>query len=117
MTRMELPWPPSINHYFRRSPHGGCYISAEGKTYTQIVAALIRRDRIKSIDGPVAFKCRLHPPNKRRRDLDNSLKVLIDAIAKAGVLGDDYQIKHIEATMLEPVDGGHATVEITKQGG
>lgn len=112
---LELPWPPSINHYWRQNPKGrGVYISGEGKTYLQHVKLLLRQARVEPIDGPVSLKVRLHPPNKLRRDLDNSLKVLIDAVAKGGALGDDYQIKHIEATMLGVVQDGHATVEITQ---
>jgi crossover junction endodeoxyribonuclease RusA len=115
-TKLELPWPPSVNHYWRRNPRGGNYISAEGKTYLQHVALLMRQARVKPVEGPVSFKVRLHPPNRKRRDLDNSLKVLIDAVAKGGALGDDFQIKHIEASMLDVVPDGHATVTIEPLG-
>jgi crossover junction endodeoxyribonuclease RusA len=110
--KLELPWPPSINHYWRRNPRGGNFISGEGKTYLAHVALLLKQARVKPMEGTVSLKVRLHPPNNLRRDLDNSLKVLIDAIAKGGALGDDFQIKHIEATMLDVVQDGHATVEI-----
>lgn len=107
-----LPWPPSINHYWRRSPMGGNYISSDGKAYLQHVALLLRQQRVRPIDGPVSFKVQLNPPNKRRRDLDNCLKVLIDAVTKGGALGDDFQIKHLEASMLNVVADGRAVVEL-----
>ena len=111
--QMELPWPPSINHYWRRNPMGGHYISKEGKIYLEYVAALLRMRRVRPIDGPISFKVKLHPPNKQRRDLDNCLKVLIDAISKGGALGDDFQIKHIDAAMLHVVPDGKAIVEMS----
>lgn len=109
---LELPWPPSINHYWRRNPHGGNYISGEGKTYLKFVFLIMRQARVQAIDGPVGFKVKLHPPNKLRRDLDNCLKVLIDAVAQGGAFGDDYQIKKIEAEMLHVVPNGKAIVEL-----
>lgn len=110
--QMDLPWPPSINHYIRRTKFGKPYVSAEGKAYNEHVGLLMRMARVKPIEGPVAFKVRLHPPNHRRRDLDNCLKVLIDAVANGGAMADDFQIKHIEATMLEVVKDGSASVTI-----
>lgn len=113
MLSLELPWPPSINHYWRRNPNGrGNFISKDGKLYLERVALLLKRDRVQPMEGPVSFVVRLHPPNRLRRDLDNCLKVLIDAVAKGGALGDDFQIKHLEASMLHVVPDGRASVEI-----
>lgn len=109
---LELPWPPSINHYWRRSPHGGSFISSEGKAYLEHVGLLLKMKRVKPIEGPVAIRITLNPPNLRRRDLDNCFKVLIDAITKGGAMGDDFQIKHIEATMLDVVKNGRAVIEL-----
>jgi crossover junction endodeoxyribonuclease RusA len=112
--RLEIPWPPSINHYWRRNPNGrGNFISGEGKAYLAHVVLLLKMMKLKPIEGPISIKIELNPPNKLRRDLDNCLKVLIDAIAKGGAMGDDFQIKHIEASMLEVVKDGRAVVELT----
>jgi len=46
-------------------------------------------------------------PDRRRRDLDNLLKSLLDAITHAGIWDDDSQVKHLEIREFgrEPPDG------------
>lgn len=89
---IELPWPPSVNHYWRRQ--GSRYfVSSEGKSYRDELFYRCTRYR-----GKFALKQRLqvtidaYPPDKRRRDLDNILKSLLDSLQYAGVYEDDSQI-------------------------
>lgn len=38
----------------------------------------------------------IHPRSKRKFDLDNTLKAILDALMKAGMYDDDSQIEYIE---------------------
>lgn len=92
MIILELPWPPSVNHYWRRK--GSRYfVSSEGKAYKDSVYYLCTQYRglFKPCDRLSLF-IDAYPPDKRRRDLDNLIKAIQDSLQYAGVYEDDSQI-------------------------
>ena len=56
----------------------------------------------------------LHPPDHRRRDLDNSMKGLLDALEHAGVYADDSQIDELKIVRGDVMPGGACVLEITE---
>lgn len=110
-----LPWPPTVNHYWRHVVIGRraqVYISADGKRYRQMVGT-----RCKKVGSMGAARLRVaiaaNPPDKRRRDLDNVLKAVLDAVTHAGVWDDDSQIDQLT---IERTDAGEpGTVVLTVQ--
>lgn len=98
MTReFELPWPPSVNHYYR---HVGArvLISRDGRRYREMIVSRFRSENIKTFRCPVELGIELYPPDKRRRDVDNSLKCLLDSFTHGGLYEDDSQIQKITIT-------------------
>ena len=98
---IELPWPPSVNHYYRRVGHR-TLISREGRKYRNEVCAILRDLHLHPLDGELAMTVDAYPPDKRRRDLDNIQKSLWDALQHGGAYIDDSQIKDFECHMRKP---------------
>jgi crossover junction endodeoxyribonuclease RusA len=57
------------------------------------------------------------PPDKRRRDLDNLPKVVLDSLTKAGVWKDDSQIQRLTIQWGAIWPGGVLEVEIEEVAG
>ena len=117
---LELPYPPSINHYYGRGRSGQVYIKPKGKAYRKCViwASLevsCRGDWPNFRKGqPLSMSLIAYPPDKRRRDLDNILKALKDAMQHAHVYKDDCQIREYREPFkfAEPVKGGKVIVTL-----
>tara|TARA_R110000803_G_scaffold28544_2_gene65908 strand:+ start:342 stop:725 length:384 start_codon:yes stop_codon:yes gene_type:complete len=110
--RLELPYPPSVNSYWRANGHRR-YISKEGVALTNEVSLIVKTQKPKTFgDKQVAISVMIHPRSKRKFDLDNTLKAILDALMKAGMYDDDSQIEYIEIARGEAVDGGKAVVHL-----
>ena len=116
---LELPFPPSVNHYYRHVViHGSArtLISAEGRHYREAVALNVATMNGRDpLQGHLEMNIEFYPPDLRRRDLDNLLKALWDAMQKAAVYKDDRQIKKCcfeEISVCRP--DGKVVVTITE---
>jgi crossover junction endodeoxyribonuclease RusA len=107
MTRIKLPYPPSINHYWRHN-RGRHHISKEGLAYRRQVMWLYKGEPEHT--GRLSVAIDVHPPDKRRRDLDNTLKVVLDSLEKAGAYKDDSQIDKLLVTRKG--SGGYIVVTV-----
>jgi len=112
MIELELPYPPSVNRYYR-NVGARTLISREGRAYRQRVEALLAERRIRLTEGPLAVLVDLFPPDRRRRDVDNAMKALLDSLEHAGAYRDDSQIVHLEIDKRDITDGGQAVVRIS----
>lgn len=102
MREFELPWPPSVNHYYR---HVGprVLISRDGRKYRETIVSLLRDQKTEPFEDAVDLAVDAYPPDNRRRDLDNLLKCLLDSFTFGGLYRDDSQIKKITITKREPM--------------
>ena len=98
---LTLPFPPSTNALFRNVPGKGRVRSAVYKAWAIEAGYVVNRAR--PIKGPVAVSVRLAPPNKRKRDADNSLKPILDLLVKHGIIeADDWSVvRKVEAEWIE----------------
>ncbi len=109
---LTLPWPPSVNRYYR---HVGpkVLISKDGRQYRTAVEREVRRtgSDVKS-EARLELLIIASPPDRRRRDLDNILKALLDASEKTGVYQDDSQIDDLAVSRGDVVPGGEVRVMV-----
>jgi len=97
-TRIDLPYPPSVNRYWRRVGNK-TLISKEGRAYKARVTTIMQACNIEQMEGHLAVCVALYPPDRRRRDIDNTMKALLDAMGNGGAYEDDSQIKKLTIEM------------------
>ena len=112
---MILPFPPSLNHYWRMA-RGRFYISPAGVAYRKEVCALAARWRIQPMGGPLEIEIVAVLPDKRRRDCDNMLKAVLDAMQHAGFYFDDSQIVKLSIEKRHKTANEEACLIITMGG-
>ena len=107
-----LPFPPSINHYWRHS-RNGTYISAEGKSFRRKVKLLCRGT--EPLKGRLRVELQVTWPDRRRRDIDNIQKPVLDALEHAGVCADDSQIKDLRTVVVGVEKPGRVEVWVWEE--
>lgn len=91
---LVLPLPPSANNLYRNVPGKGRVLNKTGREYKQLARMLAMGARMPMLRGDVALTMVVYFPNRRRRDLSNTLKVVEDAL-KGIAYGDDSQVADI----------------------
>jgi len=111
MIELELPFPPSVNTYWRNF-QGRMLISKKGREYRKTVADIVLLNRAaKHYQGKIKMTIEAWRPDGRKRDLDNLLKAPLDALTHAGVYLDDHLIVHLTIYWADD-KGGKLNVKI-----
>ena len=106
-----LPYPPTINHYYGVRGKAR-FIKPAGLEFRRLVAEKVAQKYHSMILGKVTIQIQVCPPDKRKRDIDNVLKALLDSLTKAGVWKDDSQIVDLRIVKYDPLEGGGTVVNI-----
>ncbi len=122
MIEITLPYPPTVNHYKRI---GRTIRTASGKNLQMRVNSEItkrffyevwmrtRQEGLKSFgDATISVNLEVFPPDKRKRDLDNIVKPTLDALQRAGLFDDDYQISRLLITRMSIIAQGQIIVRL-----
>lgn len=109
---VTLPFPPTANLYWRVW-RGRAVTSSEARAYKQTAALAAKAQGMRPIiDGDVSVMVRVFRPT-RRGDLDNRLKVLLDAL-RGIAYRDDAQVAGIDATQAQDSENPRVEVEIVR---
>jgi len=107
--RLILPYPPTINTYYRFAP-GDTQprISPKGRAYQTRITMLCMRVKPFRMDERLHMTIGAWVPDKRMRDIDNIEKPLIDSMEKAGIYPNDEQIDvlSIDRLFSDPIRPG-----------
>jgi crossover junction endodeoxyribonuclease RusA len=92
MLVLDLPLPPSVNHYWGQHGHRR-YVSKAGVAFKAQVSDYVIEYRVPKLGtARLAMTVVLFPKDRRKQDIDNRIKALWDALADAGVFDNDEQI-------------------------
>ena len=105
-----LPWPPTVNSYWRHKVIGKratVYVSADGQAYRKAVNLCLMEHGVKTyeLEGDLRVEIEVFPPDKRKRDIDNLLKSLLDSLTHAQVWKDDNQISDLRIYRNKQIAG------------
>lgn len=124
--RFTLPWPPSVNTYWRHIVLGGKFkkaqarvlLSEQGRRYQVESFAELNRQRVPkaAVRGRLGLRITAYPPDRRARDLDNLLKGCLDALHHAGVIADDGDIDDLHVCRGPVQSGGRLELELRELG-
>lgn len=108
-------YPPTVNNYYVKTQRG-LFISAKGRKFRdQLVQdALEQLSGMPPIDGKVRVDIVFWVPDLRKRDLDNLLKPLFDAITQAKLWNDDSQIDQVCVYRGSKVFGGKTYIRVSE---
>lgn len=115
---LELPFPPTVNSYYVKTQRG-VYISKQGRIFRERVADACAEQSCynKLIDHKIEVDVILYPPDARKRDLDNYMKALLDALTQAKVWRDDMLIDKLTAHRGAKSAGGATYLRIKEHHG
>ena len=118
---MQLIWPqpPSLNIYYR-TYNGRILLSQKAREYHSMIEELcLVRDGWEVFHKGDLIHCMIttQPKHKRRFDLDNQLKCLLDSLQRVGAIPDDKQITYLRIEDGEmppdcPFEKGQVTIEL-----
>lgn len=124
----RLPLPPTVNHYFLER----VVFSKKFKKYvilktpgprgvefrTQVGQALMaQRIPLRVLTGKLMIGVMVMAEDRRRRDLDNLLKPLLDALVRAELITDDSEIDYLTIERCLPQPEAHVLVTIAEIAG
>lgn len=112
MTIIKLPYPPSMNTYWRNF-RGNTVLSKAGREFKQAVWACVLEQKIPKFGNKrLEVTLFLYPRSKVVTDLDNRLKAVLDGLEDAGVYDNDGQIDVLMIQRGEIRKGGSVDVMI-----
>lgn len=87
------------------------YIKKDGKRFRSNVHGIVADHQIKMLKGPVIVNMTVHPPDKRKRDLDNLMKAVLDAL-QGSFYKDDFQVQQLVVTRGVGTPDGCIVVDV-----
>ncbi len=97
--KIEFPFsPPSLNNLFPTSRSGLRFKSKRYKEFIEMFGQYIPEIDPKLLEGDLRVEINFYFKDKRRHDIDNFSKAILDTLVHYGIIGDDNQITvlHLE---------------------
>jgi crossover junction endodeoxyribonuclease RusA len=111
--KLTLPYPPTVNHYWGQVGSKK-FLGKKGKEFRKAVFLCAYNERKGALNERLHMEVYLYPPDNRKRDVDNILKPLLDALEHANVYENDSQIDKLCVTRMDVTKGGSCEVVISQ---
>lgn len=92
-----LPWPVSVNALYRVRGKK-VYISSKGKAFKKACGIILAEEKCHFEEDRVWLDIEVYPPDRRKRDISNLIKIVEDALPW---FKDDSQVDKIEIRRCE----------------
>jgi crossover junction endodeoxyribonuclease RusA len=126
MITLVLPYCPSVNNYkavgrIKRTKSGKIYqcrfntkqtMGYFYEVYLYWHQYMQHNSFPGFADATISVEVDVYPPDKRKRDLDGVVKVLLDSMQHAKIYDDDCQISRLLVTRMAIIDEGKIIVRI-----
>ncbi len=114
MINLRLDWPPTINTYYT-VVRNRKILSARGRKYKKAaLLSLMEQSAPRQQRGAFDVLIDAYPPDKRRRDLDNVLKPILDCLTDYGLWDDDVQVEDLRIRRRQVQSPGFVRICITE---
>lgn len=117
---ITLPFPPATGNHTTRINHktGRFYTQPKVKQYRLAVRCEVIKTNCvgHTVVGwckPLRVTVTITPPDRRRRDSGNLIKVVYDALTRAGFWADDSLVRDERIVWADPTKPGFITLEVT----
>lgn len=112
---LRLPWPVSTNKAWKPMGKNRMRLNPKAKLFRLVVRSYVLAAKLPGLPlvGHLAIRIVLFPPDRRTRDQDNFAgKTLLDSLTKAGLWGDDSQIRRTIIDWADVVKGGAVVIQV-----
>jgi len=103
MIYLSLPYPPSVNQLWRMGK-GKMYLSEKYRVWKKQAMWEASLQKPNQIKGKYRFYIQAVRPDKRRRDIDNLIKVASDLCVTIGIIEDDHLCEEVNAKWVKDGD-------------
>lgn len=110
---LRVPFPPSVNTYWGfQGSHR--FLTKKARQFKADCAiAFLRSGHAGFSDQRLQVRVELFAPDRRKRDIDNHVKSLLDSLCQAGAFADDSQIDHLTIVRKQLFKGGLCLVHLS----
>lgn len=106
---IHMPFPPTVNNYYS-VVNGRKILSRRGREYHRICGYWTELPKMIKSDVSVEFDILM--PDRRKRDIDNLLKPMLDALVRNFYIEDDCLVKRLTITNCGIKKGGKVICRI-----
>jgi len=102
--------PPSGNHYVKHTRTGRHYMTAEAVSWLQVVSMYVYGREVIGKAHEVTYT--VYQGAKKKGDVDNYAKCILDSLVKAGALKSDASVVSLHAHKLRDRENPRTEIHI-----